>query len=148
MAGVSIHVTGQIKEFEGKLYLLATLDWRDMHREFGEAILTSTMARWKKEVNPTGRPWTPLSPRTLKRKRGERILVEHRTLQNSITYRAYSDRVIVGSNVVYAGIHQFGGFAGRGRKVKIPARPYLGVSQEDLEELEGIVNEKLREVLE
>lgn len=29
-------------------------------------------------------------------------------------------------NEPYAGVHQFGGMAGRNRKVRIPARPYLG----------------------
>ena len=32
---------------------------------------------------------------------------------------------VVGSNLVYARIHELGGLAGRGRKVKIPMRPYL-----------------------
>ena len=32
---------------------------------------------------------------------------------------------MIGSNKEYAAIHQFGGMAGRGRKVEIPARPYL-----------------------
>jgi len=32
---------------------------------------------------------------------------------------------VVGSNLVYARIHELGGYAGRGRKVKIPMRPYL-----------------------
>jgi phage virion morphogenesis protein len=31
----------------------------------------------------------------------------------------------------YARIHQLGGMAGRGRKVKIPARPYLVFRPED-----------------
>jgi phage virion morphogenesis protein len=39
--------------------------------------------------------------------------------------------VAVGTNRVYAAIHQLGGQAGRGRKVTIPARPYLGVSAAD-----------------
>jgi len=34
----------------------------------------------------------------------------------------------IGTNVVYARIHEFGGRAGRGRKVKIPKRPFLGPS--------------------
>jgi phage gpG-like protein len=35
----------------------------------------------------------------------------------------------VGGHIPYAAIHQFGGMAGRGKKVKIPARPYLAVSR-------------------
>jgi phage gpG-like protein len=36
--------------------------------------------------------------------------------------------VTVGSRLKYAAIHQFGGKAGRGRKVRIPARPFIGMS--------------------
>ena len=49
--------------------------------------------------------------------------------------------VKLGSNVEYARIHQKGGMAGRGRKVKIPARPYLGVSKEDWKEIEDTISD-------
>jgi len=58
-------------------------------------------------------------------------LIDTGRLRNSITSRAYGDRVEIGTKVVYAAIHQFGGKAGRGRKVTIPARPYLMVQDED-----------------
>ncbi len=38
--------------------------------------------------------------------------------------------LVVGPNKVYAAIHEFGGMAGRGKKVKIPARPYVWPSYE------------------
>jgi len=47
------------------------------------------------------------------------------TLMRSITHEVERDRAIVGPTVVYAAIHEFGGMAGRGRRVRIPARPYL-----------------------
>ncbi len=62
---------------------------------------------------------------------GKKTLIDKARLQNSITARAQSDRVVVGTNVIYARIHQLGGEAGRNRKVKIPARPYLLVQEED-----------------
>ncbi|HBO4159162.1 TPA: phage virion morphogenesis protein, partial [Pseudomonas aeruginosa] len=37
------------------------------------------------------------------------------------------DQAQIGSNLSYAPIQQLGGQAGRGRKVTIPARPYLPV---------------------
>jgi phage virion morphogenesis protein len=37
----------------------------------------------------------------------------------------------VGTNEPYAAIHQFGGKAGRGRKVDIPARPFLALTPQD-----------------
>lgn len=36
-----------------------------------------------------------------------------------------STKVVIGSDRKYAVIHQLGGKAGRGKKTKIPARPYL-----------------------
>jgi len=38
---------------------------------------------------------------------------------------------VIGSNVIYSRIHQLGGMAGRGHKVKIPARPFLLVQDQD-----------------
>ena len=49
-------------------------------------------------------------------------------LASSITSCYDYESAIVGSNKVYAAIHQFGGNAGRDKKVQIPARPYLGLT--------------------
>jgi phage virion morphogenesis protein len=43
--------------------------------------------------------------------------------------------VFVGTNVVYAAIHQLGGQAGRGRKVTIPARPFFGLNAQDEQDI-------------
>jgi phage virion morphogenesis protein len=49
----------------------------------------------------------------------------------SIHSEAGENVVIVGTDKVYGAIHQFGGMAGRNRKVKIPAREFLMVQDED-----------------
>ena len=56
-------------------------------------------------------------------------------LRRSIDYAATPEKVMVGSNLPYARIHQLGGKTGKGHKVDMPARPYLGVSKEDMEEV-------------
>jgi phage virion morphogenesis protein len=56
-----------------------------------------------------------------------KILQKSGRLRGSITVRATNSEVRVGTNLPYAAIHQFGGMAGRGRKVKIPARPYFPI---------------------
>jgi len=61
----------------------------------------------------------------------KKTLIDTGRLMNSITYKAHSDKVEIGTNVVYGAIHQLGGKAGRGRKVDIPARPYLMVQDGD-----------------
>lgn len=74
---------------------------------------------------------------------GKKTLIDTARLMNSINSRAYADRVEVGTNVVYAAIHHFGGPAGRGKKVKIPARPYLMVQNEDWREIRAALADYL-----
>ena len=56
---------------------------------------------------------------------GFRILQHSGQLASSVTTDYDSTQAVVGSNKVYAAIQHFGGQAGRGLKVEIPARPYL-----------------------
>ncbi|WP_439240887.1 phage virion morphogenesis protein [Lonepinella sp. BR2474] len=58
-------------------------------------------------------------------------LVNTGHLKNSIQSVYDNDVAQAGTNVVYAGIHQFGGKAGRNRQVTIPARPFLRLTAED-----------------
>ena len=66
---------------------------------------------------------------------GGKTLDKESHLKDSIDYAATSDKVMVGSNLPYARIHQLGGKTGKGHKVDMPARPYLGVSEEDMDEV-------------
>jgi len=63
---------------------------------------------------------------------GKKILTSSGRLRRSITYRAGSKSLLVGTNLIYGAIHHFGGEAGRkSARVDIPARPYLVVQEED-----------------
>lgn len=56
----------------------------------------------------------------------------------------------IGTNVDYAKIHEFGGFAGRNRKVFIRARPFLKPALEDegnQKEILDILTEQVNEAL-
>lgn len=107
---------------------------------------------FKAQASPDGTPWKPLSAVTLhlglgrnkgwKRNgylsargtrylQGKRILWEHGDLEGSVHSQATKESVTIGTggHIPYAAIHQFGGQAGRGRKVSIPARPYLALNR-------------------
>lgn len=58
---------------------------------------------------------------------GLAILQDTGALRSSVRAYPDTDSVSVGSVLEYAAIHQFGGMAGRGKKVRIPARPFLPV---------------------
>jgi phage virion morphogenesis protein len=66
-----------------------------------------------------------------------KILQESGGLARSITRHYDATSALVGTNSVYAAIHNFGGKAGRGRKVEIPARPFLSLDDDDEEDLEA-----------
>jgi phage virion morphogenesis protein len=74
---------------------------------------------------------------------GKRILIDSGNLASSITKSATNDSVTVGTDSLYAAIHQYGGMAGRARKVEIPARPFLLVQDEDLAEIRGTIMDHL-----
>lgn len=156
----------------------------------GRVLKTGAQLRFRSGKSPDGRSWQQ-SHRA--REEGGQTLSLTRRLRNSITYRAEHDSVEVGTNVVYAAIHQFGGIirakngpflaipitpearaAGSPRnmpnlvvtqsikgqfmlvdkdsgtvhyllkkQVKIPARPFLGASDDDRTELLRIMDEHL-----
>ena len=65
-------------------------------------------------------------------------------LANSINteYDEYS--AIIGSNLAYAAIHQLGGKAGRNKKVEIPARPYLALTDNNFKEILEVTEKYLK----
>ncbi len=89
-----------------------------------------------------GRPkWKSLAAATVRQRTKERswpgkILQRSGNLARSITRHYDADSAVVGTNEVYAAIHNFGGKAGRGRKVEIPAREFLHLEPEDEEDIE------------
>src|SRR5574344_1794831 len=89
-----------------------------------------------------GRPdkWQELAESTIKHRKKTkhwpgRILQVEGQLATSITTQHDSESAVIGSNLAYAAIHQLGGNTGRGLKTLIPARPYLGLTSDEYEEI-------------
>ncbi|WP_083545494.1 phage virion morphogenesis protein [Sulfitobacter alexandrii] len=118
----------------------------------GALLETSTKDRLR-ETNtaPDGAAW----PKSFRAELdGGKTLHDSGRLANSIQYLAGPAQVEVGTNVIYAGIHQTGGtivpkaggalafglpngeFAVVG-SVTLPARPYLGISDLDRDDIEA-----------
>jgi len=69
------------------------------------------------------------------------ILKDTGSLKSSITKKVTENEAIVGTNKPYAAIHQFGGKAGRNKKVKIPKRSFLKLTPDDKQSiLEAVKN--------
>jgi phage virion morphogenesis protein len=121
----------------------------------GTALVASTHMRFVTQTDPDGQAWSALNPAYAATKRNSRILTESGRLRDSINSEAGSDQVRVGTNAIYAAIHQFGGaikpvsathliFRIGDRLVKadsvtLPGRPFLGISLEDEAEIAEIV---------
>lgn len=71
---------------------------------------------------------SPMPQSAAARKRKGKTLQDRGHLRDSYTYQVGGASLQVGSNMVYAAIHHFGGMAGKGRKTKILARPVLGMT--------------------
>ena len=63
-------------------------------------------------------------------KRGGRTLTDNSILKNSIHATSSDTYAKVGTDLVYAAIHQFGGRCGRNHATLLPARPFLPVDAE------------------
>lgn len=77
-------------------------------KAIGEHMRQSTIDRIVAGKTPSGSPMKPLSPAYAKRKRGPGILRETGTLAQ-IVYQVADGELEVGTNAIYAAIHQFGG---------------------------------------
>lgn len=108
--------------------------------EIGAHLVQSVQERFESGIGPDGDRWKP-SIRALAE--GGQTLVDSGRLRDSVTHQVEPGRVVVGSNLVYAAIHQVGGEAGRNHSVKLPARPYLGISTGDEIEIGAILDDHL-----
>ncbi len=157
MSGALIEIVVDDRKILRELERLAkaTGNLRPALKNIGDYLQRSTWERFDAQKDPSGKPWAPLHPVTLARKKGKKILVESSRLRDSVVYRADDDEVRVGTNVAYAAIHQFGGkikprggralfFPGASHPVSsvtIPARPFLGISDEDRSEILDIIRD-------
>lgn len=113
----SIQVEAVLNELSGRMD-----DLTPVMQTIGEIIVEQVDTAFETGVGPDGKAW-PESGRALAT--GGQTLIDTAVLRNSINVLATENQVEVGTNVLYAAIHQLGGKAGRGKKTVIPSRPFL-----------------------
>ncbi|WP_295701250.1 phage virion morphogenesis protein [Helicobacter typhlonius] len=126
----------------------ALKDTEPLMAHIANTLALFTSQSFEKETSPFGEKWKPLSSATLKKSKGlKKKLVDKGKLVNSISTSHTAKSASIGTNVVYARIHQYGGKAGRNHKTIIPARAFLpindkgNVPQSLQDELQGLVQE-------
>ena len=116
-------------------------------KDIGEALINSTRERFEEGKGPDGTRWRDNRPVTLARKKGNKPLTgETGLLSTEIHYEADPRYVRVGSNKEYAAMQQFGGKKSEFPHLwgDIPARPFIGVSKANEEEILDIVLDHLK----
>lgn len=133
---------------------------KDLMEQVGAYGVSSTQGRFIDQVDPEGNKWKPSRRAQTK---GGQTLRDKGRLFSSFTFAATSSQAEWGTNLIYAGIHHFGGtikpknakslaFAGMqgmvfAKEVTIPARPYIGFNADDGQEVTAIAHDWIRERL-
>ena len=133
--------------------IAASRDLSPVMREVAGILADSSEQALSSEVDPsTGQSWQSLTE-SHKSRRSQQgytgsILSMTGQLASSIQSGYGSDFAQVGSNLVYAAIHQHGGTSDmRPANAAIPARPFLGVSELDQEEIIEVLKSHLETLL-
>lgn len=159
MAGASLDINLEISNaaevkavFESLQARLA--DLTPVFQDIGEAMLNVTRERFNSQTAPDGSTWQALSPGYTKRKprNKDKILTLYGHLRGTLNYQAGPREVRIGTPLIYGATHQFGAAKGAFGRTRfgvpipwgaIPARPFLGLSSSDEQDLLDILNEHL-----
>lgn len=150
---MSFEITIDDSEVKAALTALAARidNMQPVMQEIGEDIMERTKRRFGTSTGPDGQRWQPnaastvlaaiarmgskarlkngnLSKKAQKTLAGKKVLVDTGSLARQFEVTATANSVTVSNSMIYAAIHQFGGKAGRGKSVTIPARPFLPVT--------------------
>lgn len=128
-------------------------DMTPYFQDLGESMMSRTKGRFVTSTDPAGNAWKPNAQSTyvaLANKMGKSnfgkdgrvnkkgadklaakkpLIGESRDLSRQFYVDADPQSVVFGNTMVYAAIQNFGGQAGRNKKVTIPARAFMPVMQ-------------------
>lgn len=135
----------------------SVLDSEPVLMLIGEKLVESTKARFANKTAPDGSQWERNSDTTInlewKRRDGsirpakarDDPLVGEGTLGETINYKINGDELLIGSNMEYAAMMQFGGTKAEFPHLlgDIPARPFLGISNDDRDEILVVLSDYL-----
>jgi len=148
-----------LRAAERKVGEIAQADIEDLMKAIGAEVENQTKRRIKAGgPDPKGSPWDDWTERyagsdhgvkshqkhaSAKRKSGGHSLLSlSGALFDSIQFEADDEKVIVGSNLIYAAVHQFGF-----KKQSIPKRTYVGLSTKNRADIEILIKDFIMDAL-
>ena len=124
---------------------LSPSERKQLLHDIGVEMEAQTKERFEKKTSPDGDDWAEIAQSTkdFYRKKygsdnpgkGTLWRLSSVPLIDTVTSQAGSWSVLVGATKVYAAVHQYGW-----SERNIPARPYLGLSNDDKVDIIGIIN--------
>lgn len=151
MSGVSAHIDFDDHELTRAIAALSAPQLDEIGDVVGALVEDQVKRRISDEkTSPDGDAWEPWSAGYAAHlqeqgKTAGLLLVLSGDLRDSIQHFTRGDDVHVGTPLVYGAIHQFGGDVGQGHQA-IPARPYLGLSDENAREIKELVIGQLEDL--
>lgn len=139
-----------LAELEARINRLAGIDFTQLLDDVGGRMASVAKGRIEEtKAGPDGTPWPAWSPKYAKgRRSGASLLFDEDNLRFDIHHVVEGNRLEVGSNIPYAGVHQHGSKQATGRGGGIPARPYLGMSAEDEADIVLLAQDFVSDLLE
>ncbi len=140
-----------VARLQERIARLANPDRKDLLEQLAGVAESQTRKRINEEQqSPDGEPWQAWSADyAATRHGGQSLLQGEGNLVDSITSEIEGDEALIGSNLLYAAIHQHGGTPDMAPgPAGIPAREYLGFSQDNLDEIEAVADRWLDRHLE
>jgi len=147
---VSVEITiegvkaAQIERAVSRLFIKSTMG------KYARAVRDNTRLRMIDEIDPEGTPWEPLSEPYGSRKKGPGKLRETLALFNTMHAEAQRGAAQVGTRIDYGTFNQYGSesigvtigaFGAEASPRDLPARPWLGVTDDDTEDISDLAGE-------
>ena len=80
-----------------------------VHKDMGLALLTHIQDGFERETAPGGDAWQPLAKSTVSQRGNAHPILQRKGWLSRVYLKSDTSGAIVGSNLAYARIHQFGG---------------------------------------
>jgi phage virion morphogenesis protein len=143
MSGASLTLDVQgLPQLKARINKLASRsNFEELMEGIGAEIESQTHRRLQEEKqSPEGEPWAAWSNSYAQsRHSGHSLLMNEGELDDSIQFLVLDDEIHVGTNLIYAAVQHFGGEDVG--KPNLDARPYLGLSDENLSDIEALVDD-------
>lgn len=139
-----------------KLEKLKNMDTKPLMEQIATDMKNQVDMRFRKCEGPDGVKWPELSPATIAQRRNGSSKPLNNTGGTKGSITAYSDetQAVVGTNKkvdkgekVSAAVHNFGAKTGRGRKVTLPQRRFIGFSEKQITRYERLSRKYFENIL-